>query len=103
MRLFNPFSLIQTASDLHAVAVGGGPAAVHVLRVGEPRGLVVPRSEVVVEVETRHGGRVRLEPELPMPFLLGWGIRLARWLRVPLISAIEPEDLSVSVGGRRAS
>jgi hypothetical protein len=100
MRLLNPFSLVETATNLHAIATGGGPKAVHLLRIGEPQGLIVQRSQVVVEVETRDGGRVRLEPELPMPFLLGWGIRLARKLRVPFISALEPEHFRASVGAK---
>jgi hypothetical protein len=100
MRFLNPFKIAQGISNLHAVAAGGGPAAVHVVRVGEPHGLIVQSSEVVIDVETRNGTKVRLDPEVPMPFMVGWGIRLARKLRVPFISALEPEHFAVSIGGR---
>ena len=100
MRLLNPFRLARNLANLHAIATGGGPRSVHLVRVGEPEGLIVPSSEVIVDVETRDGTKVRVEPEVPMPFMIGWGIRLARKLGVPVISAVKPEDLSFSVGSR---
>ena len=51
-----------------------------------------------MDVETKDGTKVRIEPEVPMPFLVGWGIRLARKLGVPVISALEPESFSFRVG-----
>ena len=98
MRLLNPFRLAHNIANLHAVATAGGPKAVHLVRVGEPQGLIVPSSQVVVDVETKDGTKVRIEPEVPMPFLVGWGIRLARKLGVPVISALEPESFSFRVG-----
>ena len=98
MRFFNPFKLFNTIANLQAIAAGGGPKAVHLVRVGEPRGLIVPSSEVVVDVETRAGTKVRIEPELPMPFMIGWGIRLARRLGVPVISRLQPESFAFRVG-----
>ena len=103
MRFFNPFKLIQMATNLHAVTAGGGPKAVHIVSVGEPRGLIIPSSEIVLDVETRSGTKVRLDPEVPMPFLVGWGIRLARKLGVPVISSIRPESFRFSVGVPGAS
>ena len=102
MRLLSPFKLAHNIANLHAIAAGGGPKSVHLVRVGEPEGLIVPSSEVVVDVETRDGKKVRVEPEVPMPFLVGWGIRLARKLGVPVISKLDPEDFSfrVRVPGR---
>ena len=100
MRLLNPFKLARNIANLHAVATGGGPKAVHLVSVGEPEGLIVPSSQVVVDVETRDGTKVRIEPEVPMPFLVGWGIRLARKLGVPVISGLEPESFAVSVGAK---
>jgi hypothetical protein len=98
MRFLNPLKLLQTASNLHAVSAGGGPKAVHLVRVGAPRGLIVQSSEVVVDVETRSGTKVRLDPNVPMPFLVGWGIRLARKLGVPVISSLEPESFAFRFG-----
>jgi hypothetical protein len=100
MRFLNPFKLVQTIANLHAVYAGGGPRSVELVRVGEPEGLIVPSSEVVVEVEARNGRRVRIEPDIPMPFLIGWSIRLARKLGVPLISSLQPESFNFRVGGR---
>ena len=100
MRLLNPYKLAHNIANLRAVATGGGPKAVHLVRVGEPEGLIVPSSQVVVDVETRDGTKVRIEPELPMPFLVGWGIRLARKLGVPVISALNPESFAFSVGSK---
>jgi hypothetical protein len=52
----------------------------------------------VVEVEARNGTRVRIEPAVPMPFLVGWAIRLARKLGVPLISSLQPESFNFRLG-----
>jgi hypothetical protein len=100
MRLLNPFKLARTISSLHAVAAGGGPKSVELVRVGEPEGLIVPSSSVVVDIESRDGTKVRIEPEVPMPFAVGWGIRLARRLGVPVISSLEPESFGFRVGRR---
>jgi hypothetical protein len=98
VRLFSPLKLVRTVANLSAVATGGGPKSVELVRVGEPEGWILPSSELVVDVEARNGTRVRIEPELPMPFAVGWGIRLARRLGVPVISTLEPENLNFRVG-----
>ena len=102
MVILNPFELYRHASGLRKVAANGGPTAVKLVKVGEPRGMIIQRSELVLEVETKDGPTVKLDPDIPMPFLVGWGIRLARTLHVPLISHVEPEDFSfrVPVPGR---
>ena len=97
MRLLNPWRLWANVRKARSVLDGGGPALVRVLSVGEPRGLIVPTSEIVVEVEARDGTKVRLEPEVPVPFIWAWAIRLARRLRVPLISDVEPESFRFHV------
>ena len=96
MALLSPMAVARHLSDLRQVVRGGGPAALSLLRVGEPHGLILPRSEVVVEVETRSGRKVRLDPEVPLPFLLGWTIRIARGLNVPIVSSLDPETFSFS-------
>jgi len=98
MRFFNPFVIRRYFADLNSIRAGGGPTSVHVVRVGEPAGLIVPSSEVIVEVTAKDGTKVCLDPEIPMPFLLGWGIRLARRLGVPVISDLEPESFSFGLG-----
>ena len=77
MRLLNPFKVWEYGRGLRDIAAGGGPRSVHLERIGEPRGLIVPSSEVVIQVQAKDGSKVRLDPQIPMPFLLGWGIRLA--------------------------
>lgn len=96
MGVLRAVSLRQLAG-LGDVAKGGGPRVVRLLRVGEPRGLFVPRSEVIVEIEARNGTKVKVDPTVPMPFVLGWAIRLARMVNAPLISAVDPESLSFSL------
>jgi hypothetical protein len=96
MRL-SPLSLVSGFRNLHSVASGGGPKLVRLVSVGAPEGLVIQTSEVVLEVEAKDGRTVRMAPQLPMPFLWGWGIRLARKLGVPLISDLKPEHFSAEV------
>ena len=98
MRLLAPFKILGGLRDLHSVAQGGGPKLVRLVSVGEPEGLIIPSSEVVLEVEAKDGRTVRMAPELPMPFLWGWGIRIARKLGVPLVSDLKPEHFSFEVG-----
>jgi hypothetical protein len=75
----------------------GGPRRVRLRRVGRPEGLILPSSEATLEVETASGKVVRLQPELPVPFLYAWGYRLARRLGLPLASTLDPEDVSLEV------
>jgi hypothetical protein len=96
MGALNVISLRQLAG-LRDVARGGGPKVVRLVRVGEPRGLLVPRSELIIEIEARNGATVRLDPTVPMPFVLGWTVRLARMLNAPLVSAVDPESFSFSL------
>ena len=88
---------LRHLAELRDIAMGGGPKVVSLVRVGEPRGLLVPRSEVIVEIEARNGAKVQLDPTVPMPFVLGWTVRLARLLNAPLVSAVGPESFSFSL------
>ncbi len=97
MWLPNPIKFAETIRDTRTVLAGGGPALIRLVKVGEPHGLVFQSAEVVVEVETRDGERVRFDPQLPLPFVWGWSVRLARMLKVPLISSIEPEHFRFQV------
>jgi hypothetical protein len=98
LRYLNPCLIRSVARDLRSVAGGGGPKRLRLVAVGEPRGLLVPTSTVTLEVEARDGTTTRLTPELPVAWPYAWSWRLARLLRVPLVSSVEPEDLSFSVG-----
>jgi len=50
-----------------------------------------------LEIETKNGAKTRWEPEIPVPFLYGWAYRLSRRLGLPVISSLDPEDLTFSV------
>jgi hypothetical protein len=97
MRLLNPWRLQANVRKVRSILDGGGPSLIRLVKVGEPRGLILPTSEVVLEVEARDGTKVTLEPELPVPFPYAWAIRIARRLGVPLISDIEPESFRFQV------
>ena len=97
MRLLNPWRLLANVRKARSVLDGGGPKLVRLVRVGEPRGLILPSSEIILEVEARDGTKVTLQPELPIPFVWGWAIRIARRLGVPLISDVKPESFRFQV------
>jgi hypothetical protein len=93
-------SLLQLrdiAGIAREVRAGGGARRVRLVEVRRPDGLVFPTVSAVVEIETAEGKTVTRRPELPVPFLYAWAYRLAHRLRVPLVSSIEPTDLSVDV------
>lgn len=79
------------------IALGGGPRLIRVRGITQPAGLLIPSSRLRLEVEARNGKTSRWEPQIPLPFPYAWAYRVARWLRVPLISSHDPEDLSLSV------
>lgn len=79
---------------LARIISGDRPRSVALVRVGEPRGLFFPRSEVVLEDETRNGAKVRLNPGVPWPFIVGWAVRLSRRVNIPLVSRLDPKSLA---------
>jgi hypothetical protein len=79
------------------LASGGGPSRLRLLGVGRPTGLLLPRSRLRLEIETRDGRTTRWEPEIPLPFPYAWAYRLSRLLGVPLISSHDPENLRLSL------
>ena len=89
--------LRDTGKALRDVERKGGPKQVKLVRVERPEGTFLPTSEIVFEVTTRDGGEVCLNPELPVPFPYAWAYRLAHRLRIPLVSSVDPEDVSFSV------
>jgi hypothetical protein len=97
MWLPKPSQLHATAEVIRKINDGGGPRCLRLVRVGRPKGPLLPSSETTVEVKTASGKVVRLSPEFPVPFFYAWGYRLARQLGLPLASTIDPEDLSFEV------
>ncbi len=90
-------SIRATARALRDVERKGGPKRVKLVRVERPKGTFLTDSEVVVEVKTRDGGIVCLNPSLPVPFPYAWAYRIAHRLGVPLVSSVDPEDISFEV------
>jgi hypothetical protein len=102
LQYLHPFRIRDAARDVRRILGGGGPAAVRLLGIGQPRGLLVPTSELTIEVEARDGHTERFRPQIPIPFPYAWVYRLARRLNVPVVRSLRPEDarLEVPVPGR---
>ena len=79
------------------IAAGGGPSRLRVRGLGQPSGMIIPRSRLKLEVEARNGAKTRWEPEIPVPFPYAWAYRLSRRLGMPVISGHDPENLKFSV------
>ena len=94
LRLLNPFRIRAAVRRIREVSAGGGPAAVRLASVGHPEGWLIPTSEIVLEVRARDGSITRFTPDVPVPFPYAWAYRIARRLGVPLVSTLEPEQLS---------
>jgi hypothetical protein len=101
LRYLNPFRIRDAARDVKRVLGGGGPKNLRL--IGPPRGVFVPTSEVMIEVEARDGRREHFRPRVPIPFPYAWVYRLARALRVPVIRSLRPEDavFELPLRGRR--
>lgn len=90
LRLLNPIRLYRVVRDVRRASRGGGPRAVRVVAVGEPRGLVLPSSSVEFEVVSRDDGVERFRAEIPVPWPYAWSYRVARRLGLPLVSSFDP-------------
>jgi hypothetical protein len=93
LSLLNPFRIRHAAHRIREVAGGGGPKAIRLAGVSHPEGWIIPTARVTLEVIAKDGTITRFEPGLPVPFPYAWAYRLARVLRVPLISSINPERI----------
>ena len=97
LRLLNPLRIRNVVRRAREASGGGGPKAVRLAGVSHPKGWLIPRSRVRLEVVARDGGVTRFEPALPIPFPYAWAYRIARRLGVPLISDRDPERLNLEV------
>jgi len=93
----NPLTLFKAGRGLNQLRDGGGPASVRVRGVGRPAGWIVPAMPVALEIVTRDGSVIALDPEIPLPFGLGWGYRIAHKLGVPFISDLDPSKIRTEV------
>lgn len=91
LRYLNPFLIRRVVRDARRAASGGGPTAVRVVRVGQPQGIVLPSSRIDVELIARDERVNRFSAEVPVPWPYAWTYRIARALRLPLISKLDPE------------
>jgi hypothetical protein len=85
------------AAQVHRMVSAGGPRRLRIRGLTQPSGLIIPTSRLKLEMEARNGAKTRWEPEIPVPFPYAWAYRLSRWLRVPVITSHDPEDLTFSV------
>jgi hypothetical protein len=93
----NPLTLFKAGRGLNQLRAGGGPASVRLRGVGRPAGWIVPAMPVALEIVTRDGSVIALDPEIPLPFGLGWGYRIANRLGVPFISDLDPSKIRTEV------
>ena len=91
--LLNPFRIRDAARKIRETAGGGGPKAIRLAGVSHPEGWIIPIARITIEVIAKNGTVTRFEPGLPVPFPYAWTYRLARLLRVPLISRVNPERI----------
>jgi hypothetical protein len=97
LRLLNPFRIRNVVRRIRESTSGGGPAAVRLTGISHPKGWIVPRARVSLEVVARDGTVTRFEPDVPIPFPYAWAYRIARRLHVPLISGLDPERFEAEV------
>jgi hypothetical protein len=93
LRLLNPRRIAQAIRDLRQIRSGGGPKRLRLVKVGKPQGLLIPTSEVVLEIQARNGSVSEFRPVLPVPFPYAWAYRIAFALGVPLVRSFDPEKI----------
>ncbi len=54
--------------------------------------MIIPSAELEFEVVSRDSRVTKFRTALPVPWPLAWGYRLARILRVPMVSAIDHDE-----------
>jgi hypothetical protein len=66
---------------------------VRLLKIEQPRGVLLTSSPLLVDVDTAAGETVRIDTEIPIPPPYAWAYRVARRLRLPLASTLDPEKI----------
>ena len=89
LRYLNPLRLRRAAEELRRLRAGGGPRLLRLVRVSEPRGLIVPTVELELELEARDSTLTRVDAPVPLPWALAWGYRLARAAGTPYVASID--------------
>ena len=97
LKYLNPFRIRDAVRDIRSISGGGGPAKLKLVSVGHPEGLIVPTSEIVLEVTSKDGKKARFAPAMPVPWPYAWAYRVARALKVPLVRSLDPEQVSFEV------
>src|SRR5689334_16404192 len=90
----NPMKLAQGAGKLKSLSSGGGPKSIRLKGIGQPHGVFLPRVPVSLEIVGRNGAITAFEPELPIGLYLGFGYRLGRLFRLPVIKDADPGVIS---------
>ena len=93
----NPLSIRRGFRDVRRIASGGGPRSVRLDGIGDPRGVIIPRVPIRLEVIARDGSIARLEPEVPIGLLAGYTYRVGSWLDLPIIGSLDPARLKTEV------
>ncbi len=89
-KLLNPKVIRELVRQLRVVRRHGGPKRVEVLSVAEPRGILAPFSEVLMDVESKDGTVTRVEAPVPIAWPYAWGYRVAKKLKLPIIRSLDP-------------
>jgi hypothetical protein len=103
LRLLDPRRIAHAIKGLRKIRSGGGPRRLRLVKVGKPSGLLIPTSEVVLEIEARDGSVSEFRPEVPVAFPYAWAYRIAVRLGVPLVSDIDPEKFGFDLAVPRLS
>jgi hypothetical protein len=82
----------DAVSDARAFASGDVQQA-RIVEVGDPKGWINTRSDVVLELEAEDGSRRSFDHDIPVPFFVAWGYRLSKRFKVPLISQANLTEL----------
>jgi hypothetical protein len=102
LSLLNPFRIRDAVRGIRETSGGGGPKAIRLAGISHPEGWIVPTARVSLEIVARDGTVTRFAPGVPIPFPYAWAYRVARKLRVPLVSSIDPErfEAEMPIPGR---
>ena len=97
LKYLNPLRIRAAVRDIRRISGGGGPKKLRLVSVGHPQGVIVPTSEIVLEVTSKDGTTARFAPAMPVPWPYAWSYRVARLLKVPLVRSLEPDKVSFEV------